>query len=208
MKTNLFALLIITLFSIQKMNSASKKILNDIRKYYNSKEFYQIKFEYSLNNMKQKTHQTEIGIFYSNRRKYNISIFGINQIFDGEKKYQISHENKEIIISSIDLNDKITPIKIFDIDNKEFIIKKKQFTKIKGLQSIKLVPSNSKNQTRDFVIIIDVNKKQLIQITDTQKTGSIITLKVLDFDDITQLNPNLFIFDKDKYKGYEIIDLD
>ena len=44
-------------------------------------------------------------------------------------------------------------------------------------------------------------------MVEYNKDNSIITLKVLSFDDKTKLNSSLFQFNKNNYKGYIITDL-
>jgi hypothetical protein len=43
--------------------------------------------------------QNQTGIFYSDNNKYKLKIMGVEQIFDGNKVYNINDEDKEITIS-------------------------------------------------------------------------------------------------------------
>lgn len=188
----------------QKIDPTAQKTLEAVKKNYESKTNYQIKFQYELNNPKQKVKQKETGVLYAQGEKFNLTILGVNQIFDGKKMYQISQEDQEVTISKGE-DEVITPTIIFDKYKKGYEISKPVVKK--NIQTIKLIPTDKKNKAKEIVLTIDTSKKQLLNMTEYNKDNSIITLKVLSFDDKTKLNTSLFQFNKNNYKGYIVTDL-
>lgn len=199
----LFYLVTLFIFA-QKINPTAQKTLESVRKNYESKVSYQIRFEYELNNPKQKIKQKEIGVLYTQGEKFNLTILGVNQIFDGKKMYQISEEDQEITISKGE-DEVITPTVIFEKYKKGYDVLKP--TLKKNIQTIKLIPTDKKNKAKEIVLTIDASKKQLINMVEYSKDNSIISLKIISFDDKAKLNSSLFQFNKNNYKGYIITDL-
>jgi len=204
--------LILFVFSLgfsQTIDPSAKITLEEVRKNVDSKANLQIKFVYELNNPKQKIKQKENGVIYNQGEKYNLTILGVNQIYDGKSLYQISNEDQEITISKSNSDEVITPNKIFDNYKTGYTISKPTNGKVGNqvVQLIKLVPTDAKNKAKDITLAINIKQKQLVRMVENNKDGSIITLKVLSFDYKTVLKPTLFSFDKTKYKGFIITDL-
>ncbi len=85
-------------FSAQKIDAKAKTILDAVANNYKSKNNVYFKFIYGTGDNKKVT-KTEPGIFYSAKDQYKLKIMGTEQIFDGNKIYNISAEDQEVTVA-------------------------------------------------------------------------------------------------------------
>jgi len=82
----------------QKIDAKAKKILDDITANYNSKKNSYFKFAFG-SGMNGAVSKTEPGIYYSAGDKYKLKIMETEQIFDGNKIYNINTEDMEVTVA-------------------------------------------------------------------------------------------------------------
>lgn len=206
---NLFKILcLFVIFSYaQNKNVLIKKILNSTYKNYETKENYTIKFQYLINNPIEKLYKKNVSTSYYNKKKYNISLFQYNYIFDGKNQYQIDNKNKEITIVNKNYNDLLTPIRKLNFYKKKFTINNNKYNSNNTIQEIYLNPINSKQNISTVKLTINLSKKEILELKEIYKNGTIVTIKILNFNYKTKLNNNLFILNQNKYRKYQIIKL-
>ena len=78
-----------TTISAQKVDAKAKAILDGVSANYKSKNNVYFKFVYGTGAGKKIT-KTEPGIFYSAQDKYKLKIMGTEQVYDGNKVYNVS----------------------------------------------------------------------------------------------------------------------
>lgn len=201
-----FFLFIIFSYS-QKQDFLVNKLLQNVYKNYDSKEYYIINFQYLINNFQKKLHQKYTGIYYCNKQKYHISIFGYNYIFDGNKHYQINNQKRQIFMVQ-DYDDFVfIPTPKFNFYNKKCKIKAKKYNLNKKIEDIYLIPKDLKCKIAIIKLTINLLKKEFVSIQETYKNGIIITINIINFNHKVKLNKTLFMLDKKKYKKYQITPL-
>lgn len=199
-----FFLLFIIFTSAKNQNYLIKKKLNNVYKNYENKNNYSIKFQYLIHNSKNKFDKKNTNMYYYHNKKYNISIFEYNYIYDGKKHYEINHKNKEIKILTQKSHVPYILLEKLNFYKNNCIITSYTSNINKKVQNIDLYPIKSKQNIDKIKLKINLSKKKILELQEQYKNGIIITIKILNFNDTTKLNNNLFHFDQKKYQKYKI----
>ncbi|MFV0531203.1 MAG: LolA family protein [Flavobacteriales bacterium] len=186
--------------------TSGKNLLDKATKKMKSYTSMYSTFDYHLDNNKENIHDKQSGYIYLKGERYNLSLLGIKQIFDGKKIYTISEEDEEVTISKGENEDALlTPTKVLDSYKKGFKI---TLGEKKGtIQYIVLTPEKKSN-TQKVVIGIDSKTNDLYSVMEENNEGTQTTLT------LTNLIPNfpvptlLLQYDKNKYKDYLITEID
>ncbi|WP_374440072.1 outer membrane lipoprotein carrier protein LolA [Epilithonimonas sp.] len=191
----------------QTIDTKSKTILDDVTKNYKSKKNSYFKFSYSSgtgSNM-----QTQTGIFYSDNNRYKLKIMGTEQIFDGNKIYSISDEDKEVTISKPNDNQvHFSPLSYLDSYKKEYNVTYSGKKTMSGIpvDVIKMVPVKN-NGLKSVTLYVNTPQKKLIKLEQVSTTNEMAVISISNYKDNQTLSPSLFSFDKSKYQNYLITEL-
>ncbi len=207
-------LLIISLISIANINAqndpAAVKLLDKVSKKLNSYQNIYAEFKYALNNKNAGVKQETKGKITIQGDKFYANYMGIDDIYDGQKRYQIIHENEEINISSHKEDDEFTPNKIFSFYKKGYrqLMDIKQNIKGRIIQYVKLIPKDSNSPEKYILLGIDLKTSNIHNAIIVEKNGSVINLDITKFQTNQVLPAKLFQFDPKKYPDYYINELD
>jgi outer membrane lipoprotein-sorting protein len=189
---------------------AAEKLLRSVTKKLNTYNNIYAEFKYALNNTKAGVKQETKGKVTIEKNKFYANYMGIDDIFDGKKRYQIIHENEEINISKHKDDDEFTPNKIFNFYQKGYVKKMdiKQNNRGRQIQYVKLIPKNSNSPEQYILLGINLKTKNIHNAIIKEKNGSVINLDITKFQTNQVLPQKLFVFDKSKYPDYYINELD
>jgi len=187
----------------QTIDSKSKTILDDITKSYKSKKNSYFKFSYSADN------QNQTGIFYSDNTRYKLKIMGTEQIYDGNKLYNINDEDKEITISKAN-DDQVhfSPLSYLDSYKKDYNVIYSGKKTISGIpvDVVKMTPVKS-NGLKSVTLYINSPQKKLIKLEQLSTNNELAVITISNYKENQTLSPSLFSFDKSKYQNYLITEL-
>ncbi|MFC4162950.1 outer membrane lipoprotein carrier protein LolA [Epilithonimonas zeae] len=187
----------------QTIDSKSKTILDDITKSYKSKKNSYFKFSYSADN------QNQTGIFYSDNTRYKLKIMGTEQIYDGNKLYNINDEDKEITISKAN-DDQVhfSPLSYLDSYKKDYNVSYSGKKTISGIpvDVVKMTPVKS-NGLKSVTLYINSPQKKLIKLEQLSTNNELAVITISNYKENQTLSPSLFSFDKSKYQNYLITEL-
>ncbi|MFC6268682.1 LolA family protein [Frigoriflavimonas asaccharolytica] len=192
----------------QKIDKKSKDIIDAVTANYNSKKNSYFKFSFG-SGTNGKVTKTEPGIFYSSGDQYKLKIMGTEQIFDGNKIYNIIEEDMEVTIAKPNGSEAMfSPINYLTSYRKDFNVNYVKKMEVNGVNSdlIKLTPV--KKNGLDYVyLFIDSASKQMVKMEQhgTNKDVSVIAVK--EYKENQTLSADMFKFDKNKYKDYIITEL-
>jgi outer membrane lipoprotein-sorting protein len=191
-------------------NPKAVKLLKSVTDKLNGYKNIYAEFKYTLNNKKAGVKQETKGKVTIEGNKFYANYMGIDDIYDGQKRYQIIHENEEINISTHRDEDEFTPHKIFTFYQKGYIKKMDIHQNIKGriIQYVKLIPKNSNSPEKYILLGINLKTKNIHNAIIVEKNNSIINLDITKFQTNQVLPQKLFQFDKTKYPDYYINELD
>lgn len=187
----------------QTIDNKSKTILDDITKSYKSKKNSYFKFSYSTGN------QNQTGIFYSDNTRYKLKIMGTEQIFDGNKLYNINDEDKEITISKAN-DDQVafSPLSYLDSYKKDYNVSYSGKKTISGIpvDVVKMTPVKA-NGLKSVTLYINSPQKKLIKLEQLSTNDETAVITISNYKENQTLSPSLFSFDKTKYQNYLITEL-
>ncbi len=206
----LIAFVIFTTGMQAQNDPAAVKLLNKVTNQLNSYKNIYAEFKYSLNNKKAGVKQNTKGHISIEGNKFHANYMGIDDIYDGQKRYQIVHENEEINVTSHKDEDEFTPNKIFSFYKKGYTKKMDIKQKVNGrmIQYVKLIPKNTNSPEKYILLGIDTRTNNIHNAIIVEKNGSIINLDITRFQTNMVLPAKLFQFNKSKYPDYYLNDLD
>ncbi|ROI14691.1 LolA family protein [Epilithonimonas hominis] len=191
----------------QTIDNRSQKILDEVTRNYKSKKNSYFKFSYTSGSGKNLRSQT--GIFYSDNTRYKLKIMGTEQIFDGNKLYNINDEDKEVTISKP--NDEqihFSPLSYLDSYKKEYDVTYSGKKTMSGIpvDVIKMVPVKN-NGLKNVTLYVNTPQKKLIKLEQITTSNEVAVIGISDYKENQKLSPNLFTFDKSKYQNYLITEI-
>ncbi len=196
----------------QAIDLEANALLKEVSYKISNFESIEITFEYSIINDTQNLQQRTDGKIIVKNDKFSLDIFGIRQIFDGEKLYTISNEDKEITISKqpADEFNYFNPSSLLNSLKKSYNCKMDILQKKSGstVQYIKFLPFDSNSEIKYILVGVD-NKTKIINnlvMFDENKIKTVIKIK--EFNTNKSLPKSSFKFDISKYKEYYINNLD
>lgn len=192
----------------QKIDAKAKKILDDLTANYNSKANSYFKFSFGSGTNNEVT-KTEPGIFYSSGTKYRLKIMGTEQVFDGNKIYNINGEDMEVTVAKPNSSDAMfSPINYLTTYRKDYNVTYNGKKNVNGVNAdfIKLTPVKN-NGLKYVYLFVDSAKKQMVKLEQYGTNKDVAVIAIKEYKENQTLDPNMFVFDKAKYKDYLITEL-
>lgn len=192
----------------QKIDAKAKKILDDITANYHSKKNSYFKFTFGSGINGQVT-KTEPGIYYVAGEKYKLKIMDTEQIFDGNKIYNINTEDMEVTIAKPNANSTMfSPINYLTSYRNDYNVTYNGKKKVNGVNTdfIKLTPVKS-NGLKHVYLFVDSAKKQMVKLEQHGTNKDVAVIAIKEYKENQDLDPNMFVFDKSKFKNYIITEL-
>lgn len=195
-------------FSAQKVDAKAKTLLDAVSNQYKAKNNVYFKFVYGTGNGKKVT-RTEPGIFYSAKDKYKLKIMGTEQIFDGNKIYNISAEDQEVTVAKPTGSEQMfSPLNYIEEYKKGYNVKYMGKLTVNGVKSdyIKLTPTTN-NGIKEVNLFINDAKKQIVKLEQFSSDNSVSVIAISDYKENQAINNAMFTFDKNQYKNYIVTEL-
>jgi len=211
MKKSLIILLVfIGTNSFAQNDAKAVKLLNKLSTQLNSYNNIYAEFKYNLTNKKAGVAQNTKGKVTIQGDKFHAVYMGIDDIYDGVKRYQIIHENEEVNVTKHKDEDEFTPNKIFTFYKKGYrqVMDIKQKVRGRTIQYVKLIPMDSNSSEKYILLGIDLKSYHIYNVIIKEKDGSTITLEITKFLTNQVLPGKMFSFSKEKYPDYYINELD
>jgi outer membrane lipoprotein-sorting protein len=203
---------LITFTSFSQESAKAKALLNEVSAKVKSYKNISIEFKYVLKNVSENINQETRGNVVIEGEKYLLNILGVTRIFDGKKLYTISPEDEEVTISKDNSDDEgtITPSKMLSFYNEGYNYAMDIVQNVEGrkIQVVKLTPIDSNSEIKHVLLGIDAKTKHIYNLIEVGKNDTRTTLTVKSFKTNEPISKTLFTFDKNKYKGYYINNLD
>ena len=195
-------------FSAQKIDAKAKTLLDAVSSQYKSKNNVYLKFVYGTGTGKKVT-KTEPGICYSAKDKYKLKIMGTEQIFDGNKIYNISAEDQEVTVAKPTGSEQMfSPLTYIEEYKKGYNVKYVGKINVNGVSAdlIKLTPT-TKNGIKEVNLFVNAAKKQLVKLEQFSTDNTVSVIAISEYKENQTLNNTMFSFDKNQYKNYLVTEL-
>ncbi|GAA5088232.1 LolA-like putative outer membrane lipoprotein chaperone [Chryseobacterium ginsengisoli] len=192
----------------QKIDAKAKKILDDITANYKSKKNSYFKFSFGSGTNEQ-VGKTEPGIYYSAGDKYKLKIMETEQIFDGNKIYNINTEDMEVTVAKPNGSSSMfSPINYLTSYRNDYNVTYGGKKSVNGVNTdlIKLTPVKS-NGIKYVYLFVDSAKKQMIKLEQHGNNKDVAVIAIKEYKENQDLDAGMFVFDKSKYKNYLITEL-
>ena len=168
-----------------------------------------LSFDFTIAGDNEFTNSDFEGILYVEKKKYFLQIKNfIKQINDGNLKYTINDDSKEVMVDSTDENSVniFEPQKLLSTLIKDYKISWDITQKIfdgRNIRYINLEPKNSGFDSENYLIGIDFdyNLYKIVMIGN-ENLKSILRINKLEYN--LKLNKNLFKFSEKDYTDYYI----
>lgn len=189
----------------QKIDPEAKRLLDTASAKLSQNSTFYVKFNYLYSIPGQKS-ISEIGQVYAAKEKYHLILPSITQIYDGNKIYTISKEDKEITSSDKEDGESLSPTNILNLYKSGFNITFEGNTTINNVKCsvIKLVPIDTKKSKS---ILLALSNNKIIRVSENYNDGSSLILMIIDFKENLIVNKSLLTFDKNNYKDYTLTEL-
>lgn len=192
----------------QKIDAKAKKILDDVTANYNSKKNSYFKFAFG-SGINGSVSKTEPGIYYSAGDKYKLKIMETEQIFDGSKIYNINTEDMEVTVAKPNGSSAMfSPINYLTSYRKDYNVAYSGKKTVDGVSAdlIKLTPVKA-NGLKYIYLYVDSAKKQMLKLEQFGNNKDISIIAIKEYKENQTLDPNMFVFDKNKFKNYLVTEL-
>lgn len=211
MKKTLIALLsLITLHSFAQNDPNAKKILDGVSNKFKSFKTVQATYNLTVTNKAGKNAGSKTGTIYLKGQKYQITDKSLQIFSDGIKVWKYEPGANEVSVSTVDPNNQaITPAKLLsNFYEKDFTYKLNGNKSIGGKQlaEIELTPTTKGRNFTKVIIYVDQAQQMIISTKVFETSGNTYTYGISNLKTNTNLADNMFVFDKSKHPGVEVID--
>ena len=152
--------------------------------------------------------QTNSGMFTLKGNKFVLEMDETKAWFDGKTQWAYVAESNEVSITepTVDEIASINPLAILAGYKAKSNVR---FSKTKSAQNhiIELMPKNKNNDFSKITVQINKANNQLVSIIMVDKKANITTLLLQNYQKVTKLNDDFFVFNKNAYKNVTINDL-
>lgn len=190
---------------------AAKKILDAVSSKFKTFKSVQAAFTFKNEDSKGSLLGTKKGTVYMKGSKYRVTINGQEIFCDGTNIWTYDKASNEVTITKLDPGSgSITPQKLFtNFYDADFLSKlngEKSVDK-KMVQEIEMTPVDKTRTFHKVYLLIDKANKTIYSTRVLDKAGTVFTYTVNTLNSKANLTDALFMFDKSKYPGVEVIDL-
>lgn len=179
----------------------AKALIGRLSEQMRSMENYEVSFAVKSGDQKIK------GYYAVSGEKYYISIGDAEVFCDGGARYEVNAQNKEVTVDAVDTkshNILTNPTRAFDFIDGEF-----NFTTVgteNGITTVKLTSTAENAALGVIFVALDAATAQPRSLT-YDVDGAQIIIEIVSIDELTgMVDISMFTFDKNNYRGYEIVD--
>lgn len=179
----------------------ARALISRLSEQIRSMENYEVSFTVNSGDQKIK------GYYAVSGEKYYISIGDAEVFCDGGARYEVNPQNKEVTVDAIDTkshNILTNPTRAFDFIDGEFAFE--MVGTNNGITTIKLTSTAENAALGVIFVAMDAATAQPRSLT-YDVDGAQIAIEVASIDELTgMVDISMFTFDKNNYRGYEIVD--
>ena len=194
-----------------KNDPSAKAILDKVSAKFKTFKSPQASFSYQVENAQGKALSTKKGIVTMKGNKYKVSMDGLTIISDGKTVWNYDKSSNEVTVNNVDVTGSaMTPQKLLtNFYDKDFLYKMNGEKKIgsRTVQEIEMTPTDKSKPFHKVYLTVDKNAKTLYSTKVLENGGSKYIYTVSNMATNGAVADNLFVFDKSKYPGVEVVDL-
>ena len=189
----------------------AKKILDAVSAKFRTYKAPQATFTYKIENAQGKVMSSKSGTVTMKGSKYKVTIPGMEIFSDGRTNWNYDKSANEVTVKDVDgAAGEITPQKLFtNFYDKDFLYKLNGSKTISGksLYEIELTPTNKNRPYHKVYLYIDKATKTFYSARILEKSGNRYSYTINGFKPNVPVTDAVFVFNKAKYPGVEVVDL-
>lgn len=206
-----FLLITFSQNSYAQNDAAAKALLAKVSQKYNGYKTIQANFSLDVKQANGGAH-SDAGTIYLDKgsNRYQVNTKNQTLISDAKTQWNIMKAEKEVEVSEAsNSTNEINPTNIFSFYNTGFRYKLANTEKVKGtaLSVIELTPVDGKKNYSKIKLRINKTNNLIYDTTIFDKSGNRYTYTLGSQEGNKTLAANLFTFNKNDYKGFDIVDL-
>lgn len=182
-------------------DDSAKVLIGRLSEKIRAMENYEVEFNVKSGD------QTIKGYYAVSGEKYYISIGDAEVYCDGGARYEVNPQNKEVTVDAVDTkshNILTNPTRAFDFIDGEFTFA--TVGTADGATTVKLTSTAENAALGTIFVTIDNATAQPRSLT-YDVDGDQIVVEIASLDEMVgMVDISMFTFDKNNYRGYEIID--
>ncbi|WP_293956734.1 MULTISPECIES: outer membrane lipoprotein carrier protein LolA [unclassified Sphingobacterium] len=197
--------------SYAQNDAAAKALLTKVSQKYNTYKTIQANFSLLIKQANGGSH-TDAGTLYLDKanNKYQVNTKNQVLISDAKTQWNIMKAEKEVEISEAsNSTNEINATNIFSFYTTGFKYTLTNAEKVNGLtlNVVNLTPVDSKKNYSKIKLRINKATNLIYDTTIFDKSGNRYTYTLASQQGNKALSDNLFVFNKNDYKGFDIVDL-
>jgi outer membrane lipoprotein-sorting protein len=195
----------------QNSDPAAKKVLDAVSAKFKTFKSVQAAFTLRNEDSKGTVLGTKKGSVSMKGNNYRVSVTGQEIFSDGANIWTYDKSANEVTITKIDPSaNTITPQKLFtNFYDKDFLYKLNGEKKVdkKTVLEVEMTPVDKTRQFHKIYLLVDKATNTIYSTRILDKSGNVFVYTVNTMNGKANLADALFVFDKNKYPGVEVIDL-
>jgi len=208
----LFGLAIIMLTAFSQGNDpAAKKVLDAVSNKFKTYKAVQSNFTLQVEDANGKVQGTKKGTVYMKGQKYRVNITGQEIYSDGKSVWTYDKAANELTITPLDASGSgITPQKLFtSFYDKDFLYKLNGEKKVGGkvVQEVEMTPVDKTKGFHKVYLLVDKKTQNVYSTKVLEKAGNKYSYTVNSINGKADVSDDIFVFNKAKYPGVEVVDL-
>ncbi|HTS45906.1 MAG TPA: outer membrane lipoprotein carrier protein LolA [Puia sp.] len=197
--------------SIGNSDPEAKKILDEVSTKIKSYKAIQGTFTLRIENAQGDPQGSKKGTVYIKGNKYRVIITGQEIFCDGKNVWTYDKSSNEVTITKYDPSmTTMTPQKLLtDFYDKDFLYKLNGEQKLgnRMVQEIEMTPVDKTKNFYKIYLYIDKAKKTVYSGKMLDKNGNRYLYTIDTMNGNVAVSDAVFVFDKSKYPGVEVVDL-
>ncbi|PWT75829.1 MAG: outer membrane lipoprotein carrier protein LolA [Bacteroidetes bacterium] len=197
--------------SIGTSDPEAKKILDQVSAKVKSYKGIQANFTLQIEDAKGNPQGTKKGTLYAKGNKYRVILPGQEVYSDAKTVWTYDKSSNEVTITKFDpAANSMTPQKLLtNFYDKDYLYKLNGEQKIgnKLVQEIEMTPVDKTKNFYKIYLYIDKAKNTVYSGKLLDKSGNRYLYTINSLNGNAAIDDHMFVFDKSKYPGVEVVDL-
>jgi outer membrane lipoprotein-sorting protein len=207
----LFTAILFTAAVSAQNSTRARAILDNARITYEQSNGVSFNFKIVTADANGKSYPAQSGKAMAKRNKFKLEMPDVETWFDGTTQWVWVKSTNEVNISR-PTNEELTsisPTVLLNLYKNGFALTDPVSKSINGKSAsvIKLMPTSTRSDFKQISIAIDTKNNAVVQIQTWTKDNSRNTIDITNYNTNNNFSDSMFVFDKSKHPGAEIIDL-
>lgn len=209
--TLILTLLFVTLAAQAQESSKAKAILDRAYNAYTASEGIKLSFKLYVTDSNGDAYRPETGTAMVKGDKFRITTNSVDTWFDGKTQWVLIKDVNEVNITN-PTNEEvatISPLALLGMYKNGYTLRNPVSKTINGKSAhvIEMIPAKSNKEFVSVSVAIDKKSNTILQVNLKLKNGMTNKIDITKYIDNYKFANSDFVFDKNKHKGVEIIDL-